>query len=157
MARPTVAMTPEEVTAFLAEQTTMTVATLGADGRPHLVAMWFVMIDGCPVFWTFGKSQKAINLRRDARVTCLVEDGSDYGTLRGVEWVGTGEIIDDAVEVAGVGRALAARYGSRMPSSTDGEIEAQAKRRMAVRVTPASIVSWDHRKLVQSPSPESRS
>lgn len=36
-----IAMTPDEVDAFLAAERTCRVATVGADGRPHVVPLWF--------------------------------------------------------------------------------------------------------------------
>ena len=35
-------MTPAELDSFLAEQRTCRVATVSADGRPHVSALWFV-------------------------------------------------------------------------------------------------------------------
>ena len=65
--------------AYLDEQRVLNVATIGPTGHPHLVAMWYAMVDGRPAFWTFGKSQKVVNLRRDPKITGLVESGD---TLR---------------------------------------------------------------------------
>ena len=58
-------MSEAEVATYLDEQRILNVATIGASGHPHLVAMWFTMLDGRPAFWTFGKSQKVVNIRRD--------------------------------------------------------------------------------------------
>ena len=37
-----IAMTSEEIDAFLAEQRTCRVATVGKDGSPHVAPLWFV-------------------------------------------------------------------------------------------------------------------
>ena len=66
-----------------------------AMARPHLVAMWYGFLGEDPAFWTFGKSQKIVNLKRDPRITCLIETGDEYAQLRGVELVGRGTIITD--------------------------------------------------------------
>src|SRR5437879_169366 len=73
--RAQVVMTPEEIDGFLRAGRNMTVASLGPDGHPHLVAMWYGFVDGSICFETKSKSQKAVNLRRDPRVSCLIEDG----------------------------------------------------------------------------------
>ena len=65
------------------------VATIGPDGAPHLTTLFYVVEDGQIAFWTYGASQKVVNLRRDPRITCLVEDGEDYFELRGVSIQGT--------------------------------------------------------------------
>ena len=71
-------MSDDEVAAFLDEERVLNVATIGPSGHPHVVAMWFAVRDGSPVFWTFGKSQKVTNLRRDPKITALVEAGDVY-------------------------------------------------------------------------------
>ena len=67
--RDLIKMTPDEVDAFLHGPRTMNVATIGRDGTPHLVAMWYGFLGDAPAFWTFGKSQKVMNLERDPRIT----------------------------------------------------------------------------------------
>ena len=88
-------MSDEEIRAFLDEQRTLQIATIDHDGWPHLVSMWYVVIEDRVVFWTYAKSQKIINLRRDARLTCLVEAGESYSELRGVQIKGRAIISDD--------------------------------------------------------------
>src|SRR5947208_14390400 len=93
--RDLIKMTPEEVDAFLHERHTMSVATIGPDGRPHVVAMWYGFLDGKPGFETYRKSQKLKNLERDPRMTCLIEDGDRYDQVRGDEPVGRGTVVGD--------------------------------------------------------------
>jgi PPOX class probable F420-dependent enzyme len=143
-------MTDDEVAAFLDQQRVLNVATLGPTGHPHVVAMWYAMVDGRPSFWTFGKSQKIVNLRRDPRVTGLVESGDSYNELRGVELVGTGRIVEDFDEIVTIGRTVAAKYqGSEAAESADviAFLEAQARKRVGVVIDVERTVSWDHTKL----------
>src|SRR3954451_3077805 len=93
--REMVRMSDDEIDAFLRERHTMNVATFNHDETIHLVAMWYGFYDGLPAFETFTKSQKVLTLRRDSRISVLVEDGDDYGELRGVELVGHADVIDD--------------------------------------------------------------
>src|SRR5579864_214987 len=101
--RDQIRMSDAEIRAFLEEQRTLQVATIGKDGWPHLVAMWYVLIDDQLVFWTYAKSQKAVNLRRDARLTCLVESGVRYDELRGVQIKGRATLDDDRANVQRIG------------------------------------------------------
>src|SRR5436190_11853481 len=94
--RASIVLTDDEVAEFLAGARSATMATVGPDGQPHLVAMWFALVDGDICFETKGKSQKAVNLRRDPRISVLVEDGATYEDLRGVSIEGTAEVTDDA-------------------------------------------------------------
>jgi PPOX class probable F420-dependent enzyme len=140
-------MTDAEAAEFLASERTVHVASIGPDGAPHLVPMWFAVIDGRIAIWTYARSQKTANLRRDPRVTCLVEAGDGYGELRGLSIAGRAEIHDDEQTVFDVGAALYARYQGDMTHSSRAGVEAEAKKRVAVFVDPLKTVSWDHRKL----------
>ena len=73
-------MTDAEIAEFIAHSRTATMGTIGPSGLPHLVAMWYAVIDGQIWFETKAKSQKAQNLRRDNRITCMIEDGWTYDT-----------------------------------------------------------------------------
>ncbi len=147
--RDAITMTPEEVDEFLAGRHVMNVATIGKDGRPHLVAMWYGFLDGKPAFWTFGKAQKVVNLRRDPRLTCLVEDGDTYDQLRGVELVATGRIVEDFDQVLEIGKSVGLRYTGEVAVSEAALpfLEAQARKRVGVVLDVERVVSWDHRKL----------
>jgi PPOX class probable F420-dependent enzyme len=146
--RDLIRMNDEEIRAFLEEQRTLQVATIDHDGWPHLVAMWYVLINDQIVFWTYAKSQKAVNLRRDARLTSLVEAGERYEELRGVQIKARAIINDDRETVQRVGEALYERYtGSPLSDATLQMVTAQAPKRVLIFVEPVEIVSWDHRKL----------
>src|SRR3954451_19951228 len=109
--RDLVRMTDEEIEAFLhAPQQTMNVATHNHDGTIHLVAMWYGFFEGKPAFETFTKSQKVLNLRRDGRISVMVEDGDAYEKLRGVEIVGRGEVVDDKGVLHTVASSVVERY-----------------------------------------------
>jgi len=146
--RDKIVMTPEEIEAFLRKQRTMSVATVGADGRPHVVAMWYGFIEGAPAFWTYGKSQKIVNLRRDPRLTCLIEDGHAYNELRGVELVADAQLIEEPQQVLAFGVQLTERYqGIQVNGVAMPAIQKSAAKRIVVRLDVKKIVSWDHRKL----------
>ena len=142
-------MSDAEIHAYLAEQKILNVATIGPSGHPHLVAMWYEVLDGRPTFWTFAKSQKIANLRRDAKMTGLVESGDSYNQLRGVELVGHGRIIDDEAKILEIGKAVAVKYNG--PNAVSDAalpfIEAQARKRLGVAFEIERTVSWDHTKL----------
>lgn len=142
-------MTPEEVAAFLDEQRVLNVATNGPRGYPHVVAMWFVMDGGRPTFWTFGKSQKIANLRRDSKITGLVESGEAYSELRGVEVTGRAQLIEDYDAVLDVGIKVAEKYNGPQGAGELARpfLEKQAHKRIGVAIDVEDVVSWDHRKI----------
>jgi PPOX class probable F420-dependent enzyme len=145
--RNQVVMTEDEVADFIAASRSATMATVGPTGTPHLVAMWFGVIDGQVWFETKAKSQKAVNLRRDDRLTFLVEDGLTYDTLRGVSLEGRGVIVDDADALWRVGVSIWERYTGPYTEEARPFVEAMLAKRVAVRLDVERTRSWDHRKL----------
>lgn len=138
-------MTDEEITEFLAVPRSLILATHGHDGGIHQVAMWYGAQDGIFVMSSFARSQKVVNLRRDARFSCLAEDGTDYTTLRGVQFGGVAEIVEDPSKVLEVVSLVSARYAKEtsMPATS----ERAARGRVAILLRPETFASWDHRKL----------
>src|SRR5207248_2325791 len=101
--RSRVAMSDDEVTAFLQGQLKVQVASLGPDGAPHLTTLFYVLHEGRIAFWTYTSSQKVKNLDRDPRISCLVEAGNDYFELEGVSIQGTAEVIRDHDRIREIG------------------------------------------------------
>jgi PPOX class probable F420-dependent enzyme len=145
--RANIKMTDEEIDAFLNEQRTMSMATIGPDGGIHLVAMWYGFVDGVVGFETKGKSQKVKNLRRDKRLTVLVEDGLKYEELRGVELAGWGEVIEDPDHLFQLGISVFERYQGPYTEEMKPFVEVMLNKRVLVKLHTDRVVSWDHRKL----------
>ena len=145
--RELIRMTSDEVDELLAGRHSMTVATIGRDGRPHLTAMWYGFLDGAPALWTYGRSQKVVNIRRDPRVTALVEVGDSYDQLRGVQLIGTAEIREDRESVDAIGESVHGRYNAPLDDASRLLVKAMGAKRVAVRIDVEKVVSWDHSKL----------
>ena len=151
--RAQITMTDDEIATFLQRQRTATMATIGPTGMPHLVAMWFAVLDGQIWFETKAKSQKAANLRRDDRLTVMVEDGHTYDTLRGVSLEGRGVIVEDPEAIWAVGVNVWERYTGPYTDEMKPFVEMMLNKRIVVRVEPERVRSWDHRKLGMDPVP----
>ncbi|MER6989231.1 PPOX class F420-dependent oxidoreductase [Saccharopolyspora hirsuta] len=151
--RSEVQMTPEEIAAFVSAQRTATLITLGPSGHPHAVAMWFAVVDGTLWFETKAKAQKAVNIRRDPRVTVLIEDGLTYDVLRGVSMEGRAELVDDAEALWTVGVDMWERYHGPYGEEVKPLVETMLHKRVAVRLHVDRTRSWDHRKLGLPPMP----
>jgi nitroimidazol reductase NimA-like FMN-containing flavoprotein (pyridoxamine 5'-phosphate oxidase superfamily) len=152
--RDLVAMTAAETTQMLAAERKVQLATNGPDGFPHLVTMYYVMVDGMITFWTYRTSQKARNLERDPRISCLVESGEEYFDLRGVLVQGMARRIENAAMVAEIGRRITAVVAEPAagadPDALSEYVERAARKRFGYRVEPTKIISWDHTKLLPS-------
>jgi PPOX class probable F420-dependent enzyme len=147
--RDQIRMSGGEIAAFLDEERIVTLATNGRDGWPHLMPLWYVVLDGVIWSWTYAKSQKVRNLERDPRCTLQIEAGRDvYGQLRGVMLKAEAVIHRDLDTVAPIGAALAERYGGRQatPEVISG-MRAQAAKRVGLEFRVVRGTDWDHRKL----------
>ncbi|MYT99086.1 MULTISPECIES: pyridoxamine 5'-phosphate oxidase family protein [unclassified Streptomyces] len=140
-------MTPEERDAYLREQRTCRVATLAADGPPHIGALWFVW-DGTSLWlYSVTRSLRWSQLREDPRIAVVVDDGEAYDELRGVELSGTAEFVGEAPrtgepcpELDVPERLFPAKYFGMTEMPHDG-------RHAWLRLTPSTVTSWDFRKL----------
>lgn len=151
--RSRVQMTDAEVEEFLASQAKVQVATVGPHGEPHLTTLFHVVQDGRIAFWTYGRSQKVVNLRRDPRITCLVEGGEEYFELRGVTITGRARLVESYDEVRALGTTVTRRMTGNADLGDFGDdlVAQQAHKRVGVVVEPEKVASWDHRKMAGPP------
>lgn len=151
--RSQIVLSEEEIATFLDQSRVATMATVGPDGLPHLVAMWYAVIDGQIWFETKAKSQKAVNLRRDGRLSVLIETGDTYDQLKGVSFEGRGVVVDDADALWQVGVSIWERYNGPYTEELRPFVEIMLHKRIAVRVDVERTRSWDHSKLGMDPMP----
>ena len=146
--RAAIAMSDDDLAAFLEAERTVVCATNGPHGWPHLMPLWYVVRDGELWAWTYGASQKVRNLDRDSRATLQVETGESYDQLRGVMIEAETLVHRDLETVTGLGEALAERYGGGpLGDAARAAVSAQAPKRVALQFAPRRTASWDHRKL----------
>jgi len=145
--RSQIVMSHDEIVEFLNQQRSSTVATYGPQGQIHLVGMWYAVKDQTVWFETKRKAQKVVNLRRDPRLSFLVEAGHTYDQLRGVAMEGTGVVIEDEDVVWDVCVNIFERYNGPYSEDMKPFVEFMAKNRVVVRLDVDRTRSWDHRKL----------
>jgi len=146
--RKEIELTAEEREQFLAEAKTIILSSIDHRGYPHSVPMWFIVDpQGDILMTTYGKSQKAVNLRRNPRAALLVESGVAYHELKGVLIRGQARVIEDFEKVLATLKLVHQKYYGEAGAGIEQAMEAQARKRVVIRVTPERISSWDHRKL----------
>jgi len=140
-----IAMTPDEVDAFLAEERTCRVATMGATG-PHATPLWYVWHGGSLWLTSLSRSQRWTDLQNDPRIAVVVDAGEAFDELRGVELRGSVEVVGEVPrtgepvpELEGPEQAFADRYMNGSVGN-DG-------RHAWLRLTPEKVTSWDFRKM----------
>lgn len=149
--RETIQLTPAEIADYLVEQKTLIIISNGRDGYPHPMPMWFYADEaGCLYCTTFRKSQKVLNFQRDPRASLLVESGEEYARLKSVLMYADTEIIDDReavvdalVNINTKGRSVDAAEREQIAAA----VSKTADKRVLLKFTPNTWVSWDHAKL----------
>lgn len=155
--RNQIQMSEAEVAEFLDRSRTATIATIGTSGAPHLVAMWYAVIDGDLWIETKAKSQKVVNLHRNPAMSASIEAGQSYDQLRGVTIEGVAQIVDDEAVVRQVCEQVYERYFGPYTDDLKPAIDAMMNKRVAVRLRGDRVRSWDHGKLGMPAMPVSGS
>lgn len=149
--RALITMSEAEARTFALEQQTVIIVSNGHDGFPHPMPMWFALdASGRYLVSTFGRSQKVRNFERDPRATLLIEDGNTYQTLRGLVVKANTEILDDPEEVLDAMVLIRLKASEAKESDRAALREAvrpASQKRVILRFTPESVMSWDHGKL----------
>jgi PPOX class probable F420-dependent enzyme len=148
--RGQIKLTEDERRELIESGRIVVVSSLGPRGWPHVMPLWYVPREGEVWVWTYAKSQKVRNLERDPRATLLIETGTEYNELRGVQIEAEAELIRDTDRVVEFAKELTIRYSEGI-SSVEGDaaagLEAQAPKRVAIHFHPRRVATWDHRKL----------
>ena len=132
-------MTPDEYRSFLLDRVrTAKLATVRADGRPHIVPMWYDLDGETLIFTTSSESVKGVNIRHDPRVCLCVDEETPPFAFVLIE--GTAAISSDLEER----RYWATRIGGRYMGADLAEVYGQRNSGpggLLVRVTPTKIVA----------------
>ena len=133
-------MTESEYRKFMTEGTkTGKLATVNEDGSPHVTPIWYCMDGDDFVFTTGGNTLKALNMKRDRRVSMSVEDQAPPYSFVRID--GTASISSDPEEMLKWATRIGGRYmgaenaeafGKR--NSSEGEV--------LVRLRPSKIIAY---------------
>ncbi len=145
--RNKIAMTTEELSAYLNEARNMSLCTIGKDGYPHVVAMSYMAKAGLIYMSSFKKAQKVVNAKRNPKVAVMVESGDAYSELKGVLIRGECEVIDEPEKVWQIMKEVRDFQGTTVTPTEDAVLKERAKKRAVLKITPVKTSSWDHTKL----------
>src|SRR5437764_8921602 len=135
-------MTTDQVRSFLSHGTrTAKLATVMADGRPHVMPVWFVLDGDQIVFTTGADSVKGRNLRRDPRVALVVDD--ERPPFAFVHVRGRVTIHEELDELLRFATAMGARYMGEDRAQEFGKRNA-GPGELLVRVTPERVIAEDN-------------
>jgi len=142
------ALSPEERDEFVARKLVARMATLRADGWPHVTPIWYVWEDG-RFLLSLGNSRRHLaNLRRDPHVTmCVdidprVEDPTK--TPRAAVCFGLAELVEEGPLVREVTEKMELRYLGAVPPEFEEALWFEG--RTVVIIEPQRWLAWDQSK-----------
>ncbi|MFM5930948.1 MAG: pyridoxamine 5'-phosphate oxidase family protein [Novosphingobium sp.] len=146
--RDLIRMSDDESLAFLRSECKTVLGTIGKDGMPHMVTLYYgVDPQGRIVISSFAKAQKVVNCERDPRATITVETGQTYHEIKSVMAQCNVEIVRDFDEMrAAMQHIRSANPRPHTPEARE-QITASYAKRVVLRLTPYRYISWDHSKL----------
>ncbi len=132
-------ITDPEVSAFLQAGTrTGKLSYTGADGRPLVAPVWFIVEDGCVVFNTGKETVKGRSLARDPRTElCADLEEPPYAF---VQVQGNAELSEDPAELLRTATAIAARYMGPDQAEEFGKRNG-VPGELVVRLRPAKVIA----------------
>ncbi len=146
--RDLIRMTDDETLAYLRSECKAVLGTIGKDGVPHMVTLYYgVDPEGRIVITSFAKAQKVINVERDPRATISVESGDTYQEIKSVMAQCHAEIIRDFMPMREAMQYIRSANPRAHTETAQEQITASYTKRVVIRLTPYRYISWDHSKL----------
>jgi len=145
--RDKIRLSDDEVRTYIETSKTVIMGTINHDGWPHLMPMWYSLVDGLIHMHTYKTSQKVLNIQRDPRGSVLIEDGTTYNELRGVYMRGRFEVRDDQDLCYRIGVKSAEKYMNTPEEQSGPFVRHQVRKRVALIFRPEKVSSWDHRRM----------
>jgi uncharacterized protein YhbP (UPF0306 family) len=90
----------EQVTAFLASQSTLTLATVSDDGNPHATPLFYLLSGGFELYWlSSASSLHSLNLARNREASAAVYCATEcWEQIRGVQMQGAAQLVNEPLE-----------------------------------------------------------
>ncbi|MGH2712263.1 MAG: pyridoxamine 5'-phosphate oxidase family protein [Actinomycetota bacterium] len=145
MSKLDISLTHEEIEDYLTTHRMARVATADSSGRPHVVPLWFVWVDGCMFLNSTLGNVTVENAESSGKATAVVDDGETYDELRGVVVTARFSRADDDPRIPRASEAWSNKYmgGNPVPYGA-------WKNRAWFRLDPEHIASWDFRKIPEA-------
>ena len=113
--------------------------TVGSDGRPYTVPVWFLWDGNTVLIFSQPEKQKVRNLRKNARVTLALDDTKQGEDVVIVE--GTAELLESP-DINATLPAYVEKYGAMMKDMNSSPESMAADFSVGIRLTPTKFRSW---------------
>lgn len=146
--RERMAMSPEEIRAFIRSRGVVILVSSGPDGFPHAIPMGFAAEDDGQILCvSWRKTQKVANLKRKGKAALLFEAGREESNLKAAMVTADVEVIDEPAYTFDVMTRMNEAAGSREAPMPAEKLREIASKRVVLRFSPEKIISWDRSKL----------
>ena len=124
---------------------TVSVATLGAQGEPHVVPLWFVWPEDAVYVSTSRESRTWRNVSGDPRVAMTIDLGRAWVEIAGLEIRGRAELLPaEHPEMRGAISAWHEKYRPLLAGDGFARFAEEVRSLAFLRVLPETISAWDH-------------
>lgn len=134
----------ESLRAFIEQEELLRLSYIGGD-YPHVVPVWFVVLDGDYVLGTDRSSAKWKAIRKNPRVGWVI-DGGDKPSYKGASFHGRAKEVADGAERAAIHRALGEKYFGSPDHPKFIEIYGQPTDEATVymRLKAEDVLAWEY-------------
>ncbi|MEE8401769.1 MAG: pyridoxamine 5'-phosphate oxidase family protein [Candidatus Hydrothermarchaeaceae archaeon] len=140
-------MTDDEKEKFLEEQKVMRLATLSPNGTIHLVAMWYILIDGDIYFSTVSNSKKARNLSAQSKISIIIDTGEGFELIKGVAIEGRAKPTTDEGIIARYEEKSISKYWGGPDNPILKMMKEMGLKRTLFKIMPDKTRTWDYSKM----------
>jgi general stress protein 26 len=123
----------------------VSVATVGADGSPHVVPLWFVWLEDALYVSTRREGRTWRNALADPRVSVTIDVGRSWIEIAGALVEGVAEpYAAEHVSMRAPMSAWHEKYRSLLAGEGFGRFAEEVRGLAFLRIVPSRLVSWDH-------------
>ena len=103
---------------FLKSQKILRLATIGKNKTPHIIPVWYMYSSKKIYIGTYTRTQKARNVKKNNRVSFVVDVGVNAPNIYGVKGEGTANLILDIPKVKKIATKILLRYFKSMKNKS---------------------------------------
>jgi len=137
-------MSQQELDFFLSNGRIVRVSSVGPDGTPHIIPIWYVYENGRLYLSTGPQSIKVRNLRANNKVAFCVDVGEAFYDLKAVVGKGTAKILTDKKFNDEIGKKILLKYLGDLNSPAAKQLA--SLEHVVIEITPTTETSWDYSK-----------
>lgn len=125
---------------FIKSQKILRLATIDAQGNPHLVPVWYDYINGKFYIGTNTRTMKARNIKKNPRVSFCIDVGIKSPSIFGIMGVGKARLILENKRVQLVAKKILLRYFKSLKIKSAQQLLNDTD--CIIEITPKKLANW---------------